>query len=356
MERQLSAEQKQQRVNILSKLHKQPISINLQAYFKRLEEGSPAWNIETFIKGATQFADLNGPERAKCYENPIMGLHYPTSFTELWNIKYPQHPITTWDQDFRRQCPPSWSSELRAGLTYWVLSYQGEAPLSQGLNELLQGPTTLDCGMFCQLLLWMAIRYLIGDAMFDKVFGFEKGQFILTQNWIDSMNIARSDGNLLHRFYDNPLLKQTSDPPESTTRIQTRTVYNHPKYLAKHPGGMGKLHNITQIDEFNIVFKPGARRNILSDSELDQHFMQLYNAPQDPADLQKLRLYTSFPDFVYSDFAPETFGTLAREAKERADHTFDETEWRDSQAEREKEADGMHRPFNFERLIEFLRK
>jgi hypothetical protein len=67
---------------------------------------------------------------------------------------YPQQPITGLDQDIRLRYPPNWLSGVREDR--WVVIYEGEAPLSQGLNELLQGPTTFDCGMFAQLILWMA--------------------------------------------------------------------------------------------------------------------------------------------------------------------------------------------------------
>jgi len=137
-----------------------------------------------------------------------------------------------------------------------VLTYQGEAPLSKGLNELLQGPTTLDCGMWCQLLLWMAIRYLIGDGLFDKLFKFGKRQFTLTQNHYQPMNKAGTTGSLLYPFYDKPLHGKATDSLESQTRIQTRAVYGHTAYIAKHPGGEARLYHVTQINGDNIIFEP----------------------------------------------------------------------------------------------------
>ncbi|OCL10054.1 hypothetical protein AOQ84DRAFT_431039 [Glonium stellatum] len=343
VEEELSEQQKQERAKTLSELYKEPVSIELQAYFKRLKEGSPVWELETFIEGAKRFANLHGSKslRIRHYKNTLLGLHYPTSFVEKWNAINYQQPVTVWDLDFGRQCPPSWSSELSDGYVDWVLTYRGEAPLSQGLNELLRGPTTIDCGMFCQLLLWMAIRYLIGDELFDKVFNFKKGGFTLTQGLYEPMNEAGSYGNLLDRFCDDPRRKKTTNFVESTTRIQLRAIFNHPEYPAQHPGGMDNHENVVQIDGYNFVLESVAPQNILSDLELDQSLMQLYNASWDLADLRTLWLWRHIPDFVYSHFYLKDFGTLAREAEEHAGHTLNATEWGNSQAERVKKAEAF---------------
>ena len=70
---ELSEQRKQERANILSKLYDEPASIHLRAYFKRLEEGSPNWDIDTFIEGAKCFANLSGSERIKYYGNILKG-------------------------------------------------------------------------------------------------------------------------------------------------------------------------------------------------------------------------------------------------------------------------------------------
>lgn len=311
-----------------------------------MEEGSPNWDLDKFIEGAKSLANLIGPEREKYYDKPLKGLHYANSFTELWNQAYSQQPITVWDQDIRHQCPPSWSYEFRQHR--WVLSYQGEAPLSQGLNEFLRGPSTLDCGMYSQFLLWMAMRYMIGDGLFDKTFLFKKGEFILTPNWDEPMTEVGTAGSLLHPFYDNPLYTTTKQ-----SRIQTRTVFNYLTYLAKHPGGAGRLHNVTEIDGYSIIFDPGVQ-NILSTTSLEERFVQAYNAPQSLADLEKAWFYTNFPKTVHPDFAPKSWGDLAKELKRYADHTLGETEWNTSRFDREAEAHGLHLVFNFQRLVRCL--
>ena len=106
--------------------------------------------------------------------------------------------------------------------------------------------------------MWMAIRYLIGDTLFDALFSFEKDEFILTQKWHVPMNKAESEGNLSYHFYD--------DPARSTieTWIGAKTVYNHPEYIAKHPGGTGRLQNVIRIHEGDVdsfvIFEAEASR------------------------------------------------------------------------------------------------
>uniref|UniRef100_A0A093X867 Putative Holliday junction resolvase n=1 Tax=Talaromyces marneffei PM1 TaxID=1077442 RepID=A0A093X867_TALMA len=268
----LSDEEKRKRSDILSTLYNTPVSSSLNAYFQMLEEGSSQWSIDMFIEGIKCMANLSGPERLKYFNEPFQGLHFSNSFTELWNKTHPQLPITLWDRDIRLRSPPSWSNELKE--SRHVLAYHGEAPLSQGLNELLKGPTTLDCGMFCQLVLWMAIRYLIGDRLFGKLFKFEKGQFVLTQRWEVPIDDTRTIGNLLYPFYDDPNDEETKDL-DSQARIRTRTMFNHALYLFKHPGGVGRLQNVIQVDEYNIIFDPKAFQSLLSSSDIDQRFMQV---------------------------------------------------------------------------------
>jgi hypothetical protein len=348
-----SDEQKRECVEILSMLHNAPATSSLDAYFRRLEEGSPIWNIDVFVEGIKSMASLNGPEKLKYYDNPLKGLHFPTTFTKIWNKAYPQLPITLWDQDIRWQCPPSWSNLLKD--SRHVITYLGEAPLSQGLNELLKGPTTLDCGMFCQLVLWMAIRYLIGDRSFDEIFKFEKGHFVITQDWDVPLNDTRTTGNLLHPFYDAPdeLKAHTSVSP---ARIRTRTFFNHIYYPYKHPGGVGRLQNVIQIDGYNIIFDPNGGETVLSTGQLDERLRDAYNAPHDSIDKERIWLYTEFPDYVHPDFAPLNYGVLAEAVERLTGHTVRENEWKKSESERAELACGMDLVFNFQRLLSCLER
>jgi hypothetical protein len=192
----------------------------------------------------------------------------------------------------------------------------------------------------------------VGDAFFSKSIKFEKGQFILTEVWDQPITDGKI-GNLFYPFYDDPHNKTTSSL-ELQTRIQTRTYYNYARYSAKHPGGLRRLENVTQIDGGNMCFRPEASRNFLSEADLEQWLLQAYNTPRNLADLERIWLYTNFPTVVLPDFARKNFGTLAKEAEEYTNHTVGEAEWKDNKVERERQVHGLRLVFNFQRLISFL--
>lgn len=155
---ELSDLQKERRRSILSELHKATVSEPLEEYFAKLKKGKTCndWSTETFIEGARCLTDICGPDRRKFYNSALEGLHYPNTYTELWNDVNSEHPITFWDLDFRRTGPPGWNNKLEA--SQWVIRYEGEKPLSAGLNDFVRGPATLDCGMFCQLIFgWLSV-------------------------------------------------------------------------------------------------------------------------------------------------------------------------------------------------------
>lgn len=75
------------------------------------------------------------------------------------------------------------------------------------------------------------------------------------------MNKAGTIENLLYDFYG---YSNTTDALQWETRIWTRTVFNRPIYLAKHPGGTRRLETVTQIDDYNIDFDPDTPPDIFS--------------------------------------------------------------------------------------------
>lgn len=336
--------------NLLSEIHTRPSSRHLIAYFEALKDGSRKWDVGTFITGAQYLAKIIGPGRDMYYEDPLQGLHFPPSFADLWNQTHPQSRI---DSLHFAVCPPGWSSgieSLRLDLTY-----TGEGPLSMGLNLLFEGPTTLDCGMFCQLLQWMAIRYLIGDDMFDRLFPFKKGEFTISQQCYKPVDPATQIGNLLFPFYDRPLHEKAEYHLKSRARIQMRAFFNHPRYLSKHPKGTGRLQNVIQIDDYLVTFRPGAPQNILSSEELEVALIAAYNAPRTLADEAEIRFFATNPDNVHP-YLKKSFGSLAREATGFEDHTLSEAEWRNTKFDRVRMAHGCHLIFNFQRLITSLEK
>jgi hypothetical protein len=106
-----------ERIEIISQLHAEPVSIPLEAYFTGLKDRRPSWGIDNFIEGVKRFAEL-WSKRDEYFKNKLNGLHNPNSFTKAWNETNPQ-PITTLDQGIRIQCPPTWLREIRD--SRWVL-------------------------------------------------------------------------------------------------------------------------------------------------------------------------------------------------------------------------------------------
>lgn len=352
--KQLSKPDHELREALLLKMRNEPASIPLQAYFEKLKKGSDIWDVETYIGGLKHLAKIVGAERGTYYDSPLKGLSHPDSFAEEWNKTNPQLAISAFDRDIRLQCPASWSNMLKGSRQ--VLTYESTAPLSQGFNELFQGPTTMDCGIATQVYKWMGIRNLFGDEIFDTYFQFEKGHFVLTQNWADPLNKFKTDGSLLFPLFDHPLLHQKACGSDLESRVRVKSVFNHERYLAKHPGGVSRLENVIQIDEDYIIFSSEPTKNILSRSELEEKLKMAFNAPRGFADVERLWMYQLAPSYIHPDFAPKTWGTLSKEAQEYADYVLDEEEWLNSASTREREADGLDLVFNIQRLIGCVEK
>lgn len=191
--------------------------------------------------------------------------------------------------------------------------------------------------MICQIAPVMAIRYALGDTLFDQSFKFEKGELRIQQSW---------ETSFLESFLDHPFHSVNSQP-----RFQLKTFHNHPSYLDKHLGGEGRLQNIVQIDSSYVAFAQGETANILSGPELESRLIQDYNRSRDFADLEKLWMYEVGPDYVHPDFPPQTFGILAKEAEKYGDHFLTKVEWEESRAERERMSQGLHRIFQLPTII-----
>lgn len=330
--------------DLLSEIYTRSPSHHLSAYFETLKDGSRKWDMDTFIRGAQYLAKIIGPEKGKYYEDPLQGLHLPPSFAELWNQTYPQQRIDLLDFAV---CPPGWSSGIednRRDLT-WI----GDGPPSMALNVFIQGPTTLDCGMVCQVVLWMVIRYVVGDDLFDRCFSFKKGEFTISQQCYRPVDPITQVGNLLFPFFDKPLKTL-----EARARIQMKAFFNHPMYILKHPKGTARLQNVIQIDDFFITFRTG-EQNLLSSEQLEGALIAAYNLPRTLADEAEIHFFETNPDRVHP-YLEKPFGCLAREAKDFANHTLSEAQWENSKFDREMMAGGCHLIFNFQRLITSLEK
>ncbi|KAK0370950.1 hypothetical protein CLIM01_11702 [Colletotrichum limetticola] len=333
----------------LAALYKVPASDQLRNVFRPVRDriGDEA----TFVKHLKTVANMTGPGRRDYYDDSLLGLHHMNSFTDLFNEKHPKHRISQCGVGFGL-CPRDWTNELDGESQRWVITYRGDRLFSEGLVALLCGPTTLDCGMDSQLKLWVALLLTVGDDVLQEVMPFEAGQFILTQQWHLPMDEAGVHGSLLHPFYD----LVSADCPSPTARIHTRTFYNHRTYLVKHPAGMGRLQNVTQIDEKYCVFEPSDSQNLLSPAQLEQKLMHQYNAPQTAADLETFCIWDALPDRQHAHFRQFTLGDCSAVGKGIANLTFDAPSWEKTKAQRDEDAEGLHLVFNVERLLTCIRE
>lgn len=123
---------------------------------------------EKFTEGILAFtsvANMSSSERKHYFGSSYAGLHYPKDFAALWNQEH--RGDFTGLKLTGKICPALWEYNSEAGML--ILSYTGSSP-SIALNQLLKGPTLIDCGMFCQLSIWFGMRYVLGDARFDQLF------------------------------------------------------------------------------------------------------------------------------------------------------------------------------------------
>ncbi|KFY67663.1 hypothetical protein V496_01487 [Pseudogymnoascus sp. VKM F-4515 (FW-2607)] len=315
---------KQHWVETLNALYGAPASSHLCDCFQASEKGSPRWDESTFIEHLKSVANMTGPERDKYYDPPLKGLHNLPSFSELFNRMYPHQRISQLEGDFGL-CPRDWTNKLDEEKNIWVLTYHGDQLFPRGIIELFEGPTTLDCGMAIQLEKWFALLLTVGASVLQEVMPFEEGQFALTQNWDIPMNETGTAGSMLHPFYDSPRTK-AANQLTSQTRIHTRTVFNFRTYHAKHPAGIARLENVTQIDEDYLIFDPT---------------LSLWECIKD----------SNHPYFPHLSLADVT--TVGRRC---ANHTFDKSSWKATEAQRKEDAEGLCLAFNFERLITCIRE
>jgi hypothetical protein len=315
---------------MLSALFEEPISKPLDALFRNLvfEERSHIRDIDALIKAIIMFVKITGPERAK-YFGELTGPHSPCSFVSAWNKAHP----TQRQNGVKRvwPCPSSWNYIIRNGGRELV--YQGEA-LADGFIELLVGPVIMDCRMWRQLILWLALWFVFGDEIFNKVFSDKLKPFSLRPD----------DEGLLSQFYDLPGAEESQLQPN----IQLLTVYNDSTYTAKHPAGCARLEHVISIGNINYMFNPGGP-SILSIAELEEHLITAYNTPQQPDDRDIISLHKKCPEEILSHMRMHL-----SETNQYMNHTLDEDQWKNSEKDRKEKAHELHRVLNFQRLISFI--
>src|SRR3990167_6601987 len=215
-------DQRPKAIKYLQVLHQQSPSPQLLEYLSSLAMPKEE-TLYIFIEGIQKFtriANLNSTERKEFYGNEFCGVHYNNDLAALWNSQLTTmipavssllsvekktavlaETVTSPDVIKSHQlnflCPFEWDYNLTESRL--VLVYKGNSP-SVALDNLLQGPTVIDCAIFCQLSIWFGIRYMLGNAVFDEAFG--KGPFYLTQVLYNSIEAPSkpSLGNPLYSF------------------------------------------------------------------------------------------------------------------------------------------------------------
>lgn len=155
-----------------------------------------------------------------------IGLHYPNDLAKLWNSGQPQ-AYHTKPESLMSLSPRDWVTEMAEKSGEQIAIYYGQKP-AQALDQLLKGPTTIDCGMYTQLCFWFRIRCMLGNERFNRCFG--RAPLFITQ-YVDT-NIRQVDkpflGNPLYAFFST--LEQAIEPG-----VNYKYLRNHRNYGYKHP-------------------------------------------------------------------------------------------------------------------------
>ncbi len=298
--------------------------------------------LEVFVEGIeafTKIANLHPSKRIKFYGNQFAGLHYNNDLAKLWN-KMSSDVIRASQLNYLS--PPEWDYQsVKEG---WLsLIYKGDK-LSSALDKLIQGPTVIDCGMFCQLSLWFGIRYMLGNTAFDQLFG--NAPFYLTQLTYDPIAEPYKPylGNLLYPFLE-------FDNKENFHEVYISNVKNHACYFLKHPGGNYSNDNCVVIRGKYIIFDPSLENTAeLSRSDVEQLLLGVFNAQQDSNDEAKIAAYqTQNPKSIHPGFEI-SYGELVACAKTLSDYKIDEQEFRQT----ENDNKDLHVRFNFKKFCQWV--
>lgn len=257
------------------------------------------WTEANFIEGVKQFAEkanFSAEDREQFYGNRFYGVHYLDDFVQLWNQQYGIKLSNT--NLISQQINPShtgWDFVIEDG--FQCLVYKGKGDnLAKALDSLFQGPTFIDCGMFCQLALWFGIRYVLGDDQFNQAFG--HSPFYITQLMYQSISNSKKphQGNPLFEF----MTTDTSEQVE--TKVRIKHMANHKLYLVRHPAGSYQGHNCLVTHDSYAVFDPLAgQATNLSREDVKNQLVEAFNKPQDGDDRQHLKYLSQTPEKLHSE-------------------------------------------------------
>ncbi len=307
-------------VKFLLELRNRSPSRELSAYLSTLKMPKEL-SLANFIQGVQAFLDvanLTPEERKSFYGSELLGLHYNTTISDLLSVQFGSIGV----KDLPLISPASWGAQMaKEGIQ--SLIYKGDKP-SHALDELLKGPSAIDCGMFCQLAIWFGIRHVLGNQAFDTLFG--KGPFYITQFNYDPTSILKPYiGSPLFSF-----LRSAAGAADAAVGIRIEYVQNVDLYGFKHPGGESNGDNCIVLQDENYTCfsrKPKDQKAGLSRARVDDLLYEAFNAPQDDHDAARLALYLEHPETIHPRHQ-RSYGALSKLGEDLAAITLPREEWR----------------------------
>lgn len=262
-------------------------------------------NQDAFTKGVLEFtriANLSSEKRKTYYGSEFCGLHYQNDLAKRWNGSSPESIKA---HQLIHICPEGWDYILKDG--YSSLIYKGDDP-SGALDKLLQGPTVIDCGMFCQLSIWFGIKHMLGKESFNQVFG--RTPFYLTQLVYSPISPNKPYmGNPLLPFFNKDPLKNTM----SSDTVSIEHVFNHFLYQIKHPGGAYGGDNCVVVRGKYSIFDPTLEVTAdLKRTDVEQLLLKEFNSEQDSNDRARLAIYKKEDPNSNNSSLSMTYGELIK--------------------------------------------
>lgn len=293
------------------KLHTNNQTPALKEFLSHFEK-EKEYSIDILTAGVALFlkiANLPFLERSDFYGTIFGGLHYGTGLTKLWNDTSLEK-INSFS--LAQTCPSKWDHTLEEG--YISLVYRGSKP-SEALNKLLQGPTVIECGMFCQLAIWFGIRYMLGNDKFDQLFG--KTPFYVTQMLYNPILSTTQPylGNPLYPFF-------SMSSADVCSNIAIDYIPNHEFYPLKHPGGNANGANCVIIGKHYTTFDP--ELNPMQDkSVIEQMLQNVFNAPPNINDKEKIELYQTREPSSFHPKLQKSYSELIELSRSLSEYTTD---------------------------------
>ncbi len=296
----------------------------LQAYLADFSKPKSI-DSETFVEGVKKFIQLANSNpadeeekhsRKGLYGNNDAGLHYNNDLVKMWNAS------NVGDKSIKASqvstlAASGWDSTCQDGFN--TLIYKGQQP-AQALDELVKGPTVIDCGMFSQLSLWFGIRYMLGNERFNQCFG--RAPFFITQV------VYNAIGHSYEPYSGSPLYSflSTIEKAEVPT-VTVKHIANSPLYPLKHPGGNYDGENCIVIGDNYYIFDPHLENTQgLTESAVMELLRQSFNEERKQYDDDRLALYAENPGNFHPPLS-QTFGELIKMADELRDTKLEEEEF-----------------------------